>query len=284
MESTILKCSFDQWYPVFRKDTVRGASIALPDNFVDYLLTGEFVVDTSIFPDLAAEFARAARELGPCVFVKLNFSAPTDAQWIGPQRTLDVRTFEEAMYLLKASTRVMLDLTQPFGVCTCSNLTPVLVLKKSFDYKRGREFRVFLRDTSTYWVSSRYCDVPCEIDECTVTQKVSDLITKYRDYFSSGMFIIDLYISPKIRCHVVDLAPWNDATAPGMFEWADIRGMDSVRVSLAGDTLILPREEPPVPVELLGDATLDEIIASMNSSEDKRYDESDLEGIVFNQS
>ena len=51
---------------------------------------------------------------------------------------------------------------------------------------------------------------------------------------------------------------------------------------LADDTLILPRDEPPVPVELLGDASLEEIIASMKDLDNlsnEEYNEKD--GINF---
>lgn len=282
MDSVIHKCSFDNWYPVFRKDTVRGAYIELPDEFVNYLLNGEFFVDEKMFPGLSEEFQKLTKELGRNVFIKLNFSAPTDAQWIGPQRTLDVQTFEQAIYLLKASTRIMLDLTNPFGEDIKEKVKPVLVLKKSFDYKRGREFRIFYKNPETYWISSRYGDVPCEIEQEAVEEKVRDFIKKYENYFGTDKYILDLYISPKMRCHLVDMAPWNEATSPSMFEWDDIKKMENIKVMLASDTLILPRDEPPVPVELLGDASLEEIIASMKDLDNlsnEEYNEKD--GINF---
>ncbi|KAH0787345.1 cell division cycle protein [Histomonas meleagridis] len=262
------RCSFDNWYPIFRKDTVRGYFIPIPNDFKEFLMKGEFIVDEQMFPDLCAKVKNAISDLNGTAFVKLNFTAPTDAQWIGPQRTMEVKTFEDVIYLLKASTRVLVDLTKPFGEEFTETLNPIIVLKKYFNYKRDREFRVFYKTPKEYWVSSRYGDVPCKIDEKDIQNCIQNFIDKYAETLGDSHLILDLYISPKMRTHLVDIAPWNDATSSCLFDWDDIKNMSGIKVKVSTDVFVYPKEDPAVPVELMGGASLEEIIEAMKKLEE----------------
>jgi hypothetical protein len=142
MLECIRRCSFDQWYPIFTKDTIRSCTIDLPSDFQEFLLEGEFVVEDGMFPAFARSVDNAIEWLGGRAFCKLNFTAPTDAQWMGMNRSLMVKSFQDMIYFLKASTRVLVDITTPFGESP-NPCKPILVLKRWFDYDTDREFRVF---------------------------------------------------------------------------------------------------------------------------------------------
>ncbi|OHS98509.1 D123 family protein [Tritrichomonas foetus] len=268
MENTIKCCSYDNWYESLRKtnQAVRSQIIPLPDDFIEFLLTGEFLIEENMFPDLEAKVKEALRDLGGHAFVKLNFTAPLDAQWIGSQRTMEIKEFQDIIYILKASTRVLLDITQPFGE-KVEGIKPILVLKKYFDYRRDREFRVFQKTKGLRFISSRYDDVPCHIEEEEVNKLINEFINHVSEIIKEENLIFDVYISPKMRIHLVDVAPWNDATSAAMFTWEEIKEMNNCETRLCHECVIHPVEDPAVPVELTGGASLDEIIKAMKELE-----------------
>ena len=269
MENKIKSCSYDAWYDALRRtnQAVRSCIIPLEQDFVDFLLKGEFMIKDNMFPDLELKVKEALRDLGGHAFVKLNFTAPTDAQWIGAQRTLEIQEFNDVLYLLKASTRVLLDVTQPFGE-EIEGIKPVMVLKKYFDYKRDREFRVFQKKKGLRLISSRYNDVPCRISKDDVEKIVDEFIDHVSDIIPEDELIFDVYISPRMRIHMMDIAPWNHATSPSMFTWEEIENMDHNETRLCEECIICPLEDPSVPIELTGGASLDEIIEAMKKLEE----------------
>ena len=268
MENVLKNCSFDGWYDALREKnkTVRSEIIPLPDDFVQFLLDGEFIMEDEMFPELEAKVASAIKEIGGHAFVKLNYTAPTDAQWIGPQRTLEVQNFKDIIYLMKASTRVLLDLTSPFGH-SVEGIKPILVLKKYFDYKRDREFRVFQKHKGLRFISSRYDDVPCHISKDDVEKLINEFADYVSDIIPFDNLIFDIYISPKMRTHLVDVAPWNDATSASMFTWPEIEEMSQNETRICTQCVIRPLEDPPVPIELTGGASLTELLEAMKDPE-----------------
>ena len=44
------RCQFTNWYPLFQKFTLRSQILLLPPEFVEWLRTGNFIVDDSLFP------------------------------------------------------------------------------------------------------------------------------------------------------------------------------------------------------------------------------------------
>eukprot|EP00596_Hydrurales_sp_CCMP1899_P001487 CAMPEP_0119044910 /NCGR_PEP_ID=MMETSP1177-20130426/35640_1 /TAXON_ID=2985 /ORGANISM="Ochromonas sp, Strain CCMP1899" /LENGTH=119 /DNA_ID=CAMNT_0007015801 /DNA_START=122 /DNA_END=478 /DNA_ORIENTATION=- len=108
-EEDIIACQFGKWFHSFQKDTMKSIIIDLPENFITYLLEDgvilpssessafgydqlsddedlieqekDFKIDRVDFSSLTAEIKDAVKQLNGEVFVKFNWSAPTDASW-----------------------------------------------------------------------------------------------------------------------------------------------------------------------------------------------------------
>lgn len=277
MNDTIAACSYERWGGRFPGRTVRGQFVAVPDAFKVYMLKDDFVVDTDMFPDLKTAVEDAIKELGGKAFVKMNYTAPTDAQWIGPSRTLTVRTFEDVMYLLKGSCRVMIDLTTPFGE-SVEPPKPIIVLKKWFIYDQEREFRVFYKSEGVLAVSSRYSHIACVLERDEVESLVVPFIEEVAATFPKNRLVLDVYISPKMRPHLIDVQPWCEVVSTGLYTWDELDAVDALDVRLCDRPVISRNEEPAVPVELQGGAALAEVMASL-----KEFDEipADIEAMLL---
>jgi hypothetical protein len=269
MQELIQRCSFENWYPIFRQDTIRSKVIDLPADVQEYLLDGEFIVTDDMLPEFQSAVAEGISELGGRVFPKLNFTSPTDATWMGTNRQLKVTCFRDLIFILKASTRILLDIVRPFGV-PGSLGRRILVLKRWFDYLPDREFRVFFKMPEIYCTTSRYCDIPCRLDADDVDNLLDAFIDRVIPLFPFAEVILDLYISPKRRVHVVDIAPWNDAASYGMFSAQEIREMTRCETRLCNEVRIEPLEDPAVPLEMQGGTTLREILDSLKAFDDAK--------------
>lgn len=278
MQEVIPKVSFEKWYPKLAKQAISSKVINLDKNFIDFLMNGEFIIDPNDFPDLKRQVEEAIDELGGKVFAKLNFTAPTDALWIGKSRSLEITTFEELLYLFKASTRIFLDLTAPFGG-ELRDLKPVLVLKRWLRYYTDREYRVFLRNREIIHISSRYTNQRNQIPREEVEKQLMPLAIQVYEAIGSEQLIIDMYISPKMKPHVVDISPWNEATSTSMFTWEQIEALERSSTRLCETPIIEPTQDPAVPVEMMDGSTISDIINSMNDfkEEDNTYDDDELE-------
>ena len=261
LHETIKRCSFDAWYNVFRRKTVRSKLVNMSDEFRKYLLEEDFLIESGRFPELKAEIEDAIEELGGKAFVKLNFTAPIDAQWIGVDKTLTVTNFEEVVCLLKASTRVLIDLTAPFGE-QVKVAQPVIVLKKWFAYWINQEFRVFVKEPELYAITSRYCDVKCELALDKVNGLLKPFIEEVAKEFGRNRVIFDLYISPKLRVHIVDIQPWNVTASTGMFTPAELEDLNQCETRLCETPILKPLDDPAVPIEMYDGQTLEQLIES----------------------
>jgi hypothetical protein len=260
---TIRHCSFDWWYSKVRPRAVRAVTIPLSPDFCTFLREGEFVTDETMFPELREAFESGLEELGGRVFVKLNFTAPSDAQWATSSGTLEINTFDDAVTVLKASTRVLIDLLKPFGEILDPPVAPVLVMKRYFSYFRAREFRIFVRNSEIRFISSRYCDVKCDLSEEEVNELITEFLTGVLEpIFPEQKMIYDTYVSPKKKVHLVDVAPWNETADAGMFEWNELKTLQGSEIRLSSGLRIRPPESNGVPVELL-QGNLDEIIQAL---------------------
>jgi hypothetical protein len=267
MEDLIKKCSFENWYPVLRDETIRAKIIEMPEDFKNYLLHSDFVVTKGIFPELEAKVNDAIEDLNGSTFVKLNFTAPTDSQWIAPNRTLELHSFEDIVYVLKASTRVMLDLSKPFGHDV--DIKPIIVLKRYFRYKDNREFRIFMRDRKHFFVSSRDTSIPYHFDKEEVEELCDKMVEAVSRKLHPTKIVIDVYISPKMRPHIIDVAPWSPITNTLLFNWDELEHLDACEVRLSDGISIQPKEDPAVPVEMMDGKSLEEVLKSFKDYEEQ---------------
>lgn len=280
MNHVIKSCSFENWYDKLHKNkkTVRSKYLPIPNEIIQFLLEDRFRMQDQFFPDFAKIVNESIKELGGYAFVKLNFTAPTDAQWIGPQRTLKVQNFTDIIFLLKGSTRVLLDLTKPFGE-EIDDIQPILVLKKYFSYYRDREFRVFQKNRNLRCISSRYCETPCSLAQEEVGALVNEFSNELSDIFPFDNLIFDIYISPKKKLHLIDVAPWNLTASTSRFSWEEIENMDHNEIRLCNELTIRPIEDQACPLELINGTSLDEILQSMKALDE--FEDVDVDSIVF---
>ncbi|XP_063301525.1 translation initiation factor eIF2 assembly protein [Pelobates fuscus] len=188
----VVNCQFSEWYPRFKKLTIRSIVIPLPENVKDYLLDdGTLVVsgreDTSTcpqtdlnsseeelqwsddentatltapeFPEFSIKVQEAINSLGGSVFPKLNWSSPRDAYWIAMNSSLKCKTLSDIFLLFKSSDFVTHDFTQPFIHCTDDSPDPKvkyeLVLRKWCELIPGAEFRCFVKENKLIGISQR---------------------------------------------------------------------------------------------------------------------------------
>lgn len=138
-ESELSACEFRHWFPLFSSSKITFPSriIHLPSAFVHYLesdgiklpagldgreasalsddedlvevLSKEAAEEDVSFSQLNEEIRVFMRELGGEVFIKLNWSCPSDAVWMNGG-SLRCTRLEEVYLLLKSSDRILFDL------------------------------------------------------------------------------------------------------------------------------------------------------------------------------
>lgn len=154
---------------------MKSLIIELPERFIQYLLKDGVILpslesdafgrdelsddedlteiredkplDREDFSDLTTEVKAAIQQLRGEVFVKLNWSAPTDAAWLrgGSLKCTDPA---DIYLLLKSSDRVVYDIENMFNLCEDgTRKTPdkyILVIRKWANLDPAMEFRVFV--------------------------------------------------------------------------------------------------------------------------------------------
>uniref|UniRef100_A0A8C1IBJ1 Translation initiation factor eIF2 assembly protein n=1 Tax=Cyprinus carpio TaxID=7962 RepID=A0A8C1IBJ1_CYPCA len=215
----VVNCQFSVWYPLFKKHTIKSLILPIPQNVIDYLLDdGTLVVSGSSqtqinhsdsdeedvqwtddetttavtapeFPEFNIKVQEAINVLGGCVFPKLNWSAPRDANWIALNSSLQCQSLSDIFLLFKSSDFITHDLTQPFLHCSDDSPDPTinyeLVLRKWSELIPGAEFRCFVKEN-----------------------KVIVVLDVYRD--SSG------------RVWLIDFNPFGEVTDSLLFTWEEL--------------------------------------------------------------
>ncbi|KAG8440019.1 hypothetical protein GDO86_005985 [Hymenochirus boettgeri] len=189
----VRNCQFSEWYPRFKRFSIRSVIIPLPENVKDYLLDdGTLVVSgrddspgcsqrslncdeedevqwsddentatltAPEFPEFSIKVQEAINSLGGSVFPKLNWSSPRDAYWIAMNSSLKCKTLSDIFLLFKSSDFVTHDFTQPFIYCVDDSPDPKikyeLVLRKWCELIPGAEFRCFVKENRLIGVSQR---------------------------------------------------------------------------------------------------------------------------------
>lgn len=171
----IFDSQFHIWFPLFRIHTMKSSIIELPERFVNYLLEDSVILPSSEsdafgrdelsddedltelrevrplhredFSALTSQIESAIQTLKGEVFVKFNWSAPTDAAWLrgGSLKCLDSA---DIYLLLKSSDRIVYDIENMFNLCPdCEVKKPekfTLILRSWANLDPAMEFRVFV--------------------------------------------------------------------------------------------------------------------------------------------
>ena len=147
----ILECQFHRWIHQFSKETMKSKVLPLPENFIAYLLQDGVILPTipgadpfgkdelsddedlfepvedndvdvapngnvDDFHQLTSDITQAIEDLKGEVFIKLNWSAPTDASWL-KGGSLKCFNPTDVYLLLKSSDRINYDIEHMFDHC-----------------------------------------------------------------------------------------------------------------------------------------------------------------------
>ena len=160
-----------------------------------------------------AEIDAAIAAVGGSAFVKLNWSAPKDAAWLG---SLECATAGDAFALLAASSLVKDDAARAGEVV-------VLAVRRFVSVEPSREFRCFVLDGRLVAACQRRVDTVFRdlSDEATV----SEMRARLRAFFDRALSlpthcVVDVVIER--RSTLVDVNVAAQRTDPLLFEWGDV--------------------------------------------------------------
>uniref|UniRef100_A0A8C8EZG9 Translation initiation factor eIF2 assembly protein n=1 Tax=Oncorhynchus tshawytscha TaxID=74940 RepID=A0A8C8EZG9_ONCTS len=244
----VVNCQFSVWYPIFKKHTIKSLILPLPQNVIDYLLDdGTLVVSggdnntqhnqtnnsdseeediqAPEFPEFNSKVLKAINTLGGCVFPKLNWSAPRDANWIALNSSLQCQSLSDIFLLFKSSDFITHDLTQP----KWSELLP------------GGEFRCFIKENKLIGISQRdYTQYYHHISkqEAQICHSIQEFFSQHIQYqFLDEDFVLDVYRDSWGKVWLIDLNPFGEVTDSLLFTWEELTSGNSLSANQEeGDT------------------------------------------------
>jgi len=250
-------CSFDNWYPQFKNDSIPAVVVDLPEDVLQYLKADGVVIpiealvkkkpssyvdditfkdwdsdgelDDETPPPTFPEFSRNLREivskLGGSVFIKLNWSAPFDARWIATNSSLKCTNLQDIYLLLKGSDRIANDLEVD------SKNGHKLVMKSWIDIHPGNEFRCFVKRKQLVAVTQR--NNGTEFHQHIHNNKY-EIIKEIKEFFNKKVkskFTLDTYLFDVVwdsnkPLVIMDFGPFDKSCQTYLFSWRDINEME----------------------------------------------------------
>uniref|UniRef100_A0A4W5QA99 Translation initiation factor eIF2 assembly protein n=1 Tax=Hucho hucho TaxID=62062 RepID=A0A4W5QA99_9TELE len=243
----VVNCQFSVWYPIFKKHTIKSLILPLPQNVIDYLLDDGTLVwsddetTTTVtapeFPEFNSKVLEAINSLGGCVFPKLNWSAPRDANWIALNSSLQCQSLSDIFLLFKSSDFITHDLTQPF-LHTSDEDSPnpainyELVLRKWSELLPGGEFRCFIKENKLIGISQRdYTQYYHHISkqEAQICHSIQEFFSQHVQYqFLDEDFVLDVYRDSWGKVWLIDLNPFGEVTDSLLFTWEELTSGNSL--------------------------------------------------------
>lgn len=256
------ECSIATWYPVFRRHTVKSLMVPVPDEVIKYLEEDGIVlpleatptarhtssrneedsdeeIDWSeeeqvemkppFFPEFSKSLENAIYEYGGEVFIKLNWSAPTDAAWITPQKSLKCSSLEDIYLLLKSSNKIAQDLEHLNKQVKKESGSPsvCLVLRKWLDIHPGTEFRCFVAQNKLLGITQR----DCTEYHSHLAQSKHDIIEDIMKFFEDNIkgkfglstFVFDVVRTERQKIKLIDFGMFNSKyTKSYLFSWEEL--------------------------------------------------------------
>ncbi|CAI2373925.1 unnamed protein product [Moneuplotes crassus] len=252
-------CQIQCWYPQFKKITFKVKIIELPSEFRNYLeedgvfmpqnyyveddqdsnsdeesIESEDKTPKYDFSALEEEIKATVDEYDEKVFIKLNWSAPRDANWLVPN--LHCESTQEIYSLLKSSVFISHDVSAAYQGCVDheGNSAPeklYLALKKyhhNVRTHRENEFRCFVKENTLICVTQRDTQVYYPSLETQLEQFKPLILDFFNDHlqghFADPSFVFDIYIDipPNNKVWLVDFNPWHSKTDPGLLDWSEV--------------------------------------------------------------
>ncbi|KAG4301242.1 hypothetical protein PCANB_002433 [Pneumocystis canis] len=239
-------CKFSSWFERYRT-IIPKAKILQPlfPSFIHYLnqdgLFYPHIIystkeddniddDTTSLQILNTKIKHMITSLNGAVFPKLNWTAPKDAAWITPTRTLRCTTISDIYLLLKSSDHISYNLSHAFDICLTpydlSSFQHELILKQWFDVLPSMEFRCFVYHRQLIGISQRDLKYYAFLEplRSTILSLSTDLFYFYlRDTFPDENFVFDIYIPPsKSKAWLIDINLWHSTTSSLLFSWKEL--------------------------------------------------------------
>uniref|UniRef100_A0A1B6CFJ4 Uncharacterized protein n=1 Tax=Clastoptera arizonana TaxID=38151 RepID=A0A1B6CFJ4_9HEMI len=258
------ECSFNYWYLHIQEFCIPSVVIDIPEEVVKFLLQDGVVLPEEVtsditdllsnendctdgiywcsiddsndeikpptFPDFSKNIQEKLNYLGGSVFIKLNWSAPTDAAWITSSKTLRCQNLEDIYLLLKSSIKVTKDLQ--FLTCDSkekSKINPLLVLKKWVDILPGTEFRCFIANHCLIAISQRDCEYHSYLNQTKV-----EVIQDIHSFFNTNLkgklnmenYVLDILRISQGNLVVLDVGLFKpNETNALLFDWEKLLKM-----------------------------------------------------------
>lgn len=239
--------SFPIWYREYSHLTFRSIVLPIPPVIVQELLADGIQCLEESQSSQAPFFttvARALMKLGGSCFIKTNWSAPRDAQWmIGT--SLKCHSMSDIWILLQSSEFITRDLELCQGRCDPSFCAPTLVLRDHWSsLDTSMEFRCFISQHELLGICQRHCvqHFPFLADgEGEYEQKISDWLEDHdfvhREEDRENQIIsatpdvvLDLiWMKQSQEWKLIDLNVFHSDTDALMFSWTELREAASVR-------------------------------------------------------
>jgi hypothetical protein len=265
---------FHMWYELFRKHTIKSRIVSLSAEFIEYLNQDGVILPTEAvtsrprnrspgsddqcdddvrsvhtvsdddtasapsFPVLSQAIREAMEQLGGEVFIKLNWSCPSDAAWMlgTMDGCLKCRSLSEVYLLLKSSDRIQYDIGHmlPSSTHTLSeddnvnnyNGVPIdytLVVKQWRNINPSMEFRLFVKENRLIGICQRDCYTyyPFLLTEIrTITRPLIDFyLSNVHSKFICDCYALDVYLTANHTVKIVDFNVFGFPTDSLLFEW-----------------------------------------------------------------
>jgi len=266
----VLQCSLPTWYSQFKKVTFPTICLTLPGEVLSYLREdGQLVLpkecnkdsydgkeddyeefgdidwndnesqeenEQKSFPEFSKEVLKVMNDFGGEVFIKLNWSSPKDATWIGFNNSMKCTSLSQLYLLLKSSDFLAHDLSMPFSSCEDvkpednGNIVYSLVIRKWVDVHPGTEFRCWVsgsrvvavcqRDTSNYYPYIAQ-------EEESIKQDITSFYQEQiQNRFPLERYTVDVTRPRKDKVILVDFNPWGGTTDSLLFSWELLEKME----------------------------------------------------------
>jgi len=263
-----VRTEFREWYPLYRKRSIKSRVIPVPANFISYLFDEDSIVlpngvsasgtlvdqlsddedaheieggnDASQderFHDLNRQLRSAIDDLGGLVFVKLNSVAPTDAKWINGG-SLKCVNLEQIYLLLKSSTKVseFIQDVRTISLGDGENGDFYVTLRKWSNLHPAMEFRCFIKAKTLIGASQRDCS--CHFDfllrdrediEETLACFVDEILSSEEQQCPYSSFICDIYVDKAKKCYILDINDFSVKTESLLYTWEELLSASTER-------------------------------------------------------
>lgn len=256
-------CSFQNWYPKFRDCSIFSVFEPIPDNVLEYLKSDGVTVpleatsdhkkdlydceyrDNSVnwdsgdedqievtppsFPEFSEKIKEHLKSLGGNVFIKLNWSSPSDASWVATNNSLKCTNLQDLYLLLKSSDKIAKDLS-----CDYRHSGPkyYLVMKKWKNIHPNSEFRCFVSDNQLIGLSQRSKMDYHEYISVSKVNIVNDIknffLSKIKSKFSLSTYIMDVVRTASGCVKVIDFQLLTPSADTCLFTFEELSSMEYV--------------------------------------------------------